>query len=201
MCSHGSKSMRLEFDKSAHAYTVNGQAVPSVTQVLAPLEILDGIPQAVLERARVRGQHIHEAMALLVRDDLDWSSLDPDLMPYIEGGKRFLEESGAVVIASEMRVACPLIRCAGTLDLLAHWRDADSLIDFKATATVPATVGPQTAAYERLYQAMHSCRPKKRYCVQLKPGDYKVHPLTDPADWIVFQSCLNIYHWRSKNAA
>jgi hypothetical protein len=193
--------MHLLFDKSTHTYELNGRAVPSVTQVLEPLEMFDGIPSHVLEAARERGQFVHEAMALLVRDALDWSSLDVSLVPYIEGGKRFLEESGAVVIASEMRVACPKIRCAGTFDLLAYLRDAECLIEFKATAALPRTVGPQTAAYERLYAAMHAGKPRKRYCVQLKPGDYRVHPLTDPADWSVFQSCLNIHYWRNKNAA
>jgi hypothetical protein len=193
--------MQLAFDKSTHTYALNGRAVPSVTQVLEPLEMFDGIPLHALEAARERGQFVHEAMALLVRDALDWSSLDVEIVPYIEGGKRFIEESGAIVIASEMRVACSKIRCAGTLDLLAYLRDAECLIEFKATAALPRTVGPQTAAYDRLYQAMHGGRPRKRYCVQLKPADYKVYPLTDPADWSVFQSCLNIHHWRNKNAA
>lgn len=193
--------MQLAFDKSTHTYTLNGRAVPSVTQVLEPLEMFDGIPVHVLEAARERGQFVHEAMALLVRGALDWASLDVSLVPYIEGGKRFLDESGAVVIASEQRVACPRIRCAGTFDLLAHMRDAECLIEFKATAALPRTVGPQTAAYERLYQAMHGPSHRRRYCVQLKPGDYKVHPLTDPADWSVFQSCLNIHYWRNKNVA
>lgn len=193
--------MQLAFDKPSHTYTLNGRAVPSVTQVLQPLELFEGIPFHVLEAARERGQFVHEAMALLVRGALDWASLDVSLVPYIEGGKRFLDESGAVVIASEMSVACPRIRCAGTFDLLAHMRDSECLIEFKATAALPRTVGPQTAAYERLYQATHGPGYRRRYCVQLKPGDYKVHPLTDPADWSVFQSCLNIHYWRNKNVA
>lgn len=194
--------MRLEFDNSAHAYTINGNRVPSVTQVLQSLEMLDGIPHSVLERARIRGQHVHKAMALLVRGVLDWHSLDAELVPYIEGGKRFLDESGITVIASELPVGCARNRCAGTLDLLGEWRDSAALIDFKATATVPPTVGPQTAAYDRLYHGMFGGgRLRKRYCVQLMPNDYRVHPLTDPADWSVFQSALNIWHWRNKHAA
>lgn len=193
--------MQLAFDKPSHTYTLNGRPVPSVTQVLEPLEMFDGIPAHVLEAARERGQLVHEAMALLVRDALDWSSLDLDIVPYLEGGKRFLEESGVIVIGSEMRLACGKVRCAGTLDLFAMWRDCESVIEFKATAALPRSVGPQTAAYDRLYQSMHGGRPRKRYCVQLKPGDYRVFPLTDPADWSVFQSCLNIHYWRNKNAA
>lgn len=193
--------MQLEFDKDQHRYTLNGNWVPSVTQVMEPLDLLDGIPFWNLEHARIRGQHVHEAMALLVRDELDWSSLDPELVPYIEGGKRFLDESGITVIASELRVACPRLRCAGTLDLMGHWRNSEAMIDFKATATMPPSVGPQCAAYDKLYTAMYGGRKRRRYCIQLKAGDYKVHPLTDPADWPIFQSCLNIAHWRNRYAA
>lgn len=193
--------MRIEFDKDQHAYRVNGRAVPSVTQVLVPLDLLEGIPLATLEHARIRGQHVHEAMALLVRDALDWDSLDPQLRPYIEGGRRFLEESGITVIASEYRVACARLRCAGTLDLLGHWRKSEALIDFKATATLPPSVGPQTSAYDRLYTATYGGRSRRRYCVLLKPNDYKVYPLTDPADWSIFQSCLNLIHWKQRHAA
>lgn len=193
-------SIDLQFDAASHIYRLNGRRLPSVTQVLQPLEMLDGIPADVLEHARIRGQRVHEAMALLVRDDLDWSSLDPELVPYIEGGKRFLDESGLTVIASELRVGCARIRCAGTLDLLAHWRNSEAVIDFKATAAIPPTVGPQCAAYDRLYQSMYGGKPRKRYCVQLKPNDYRVHPLTDPADWSIFQSCLNLILWREQHA-
>lgn len=193
--------MRVDFDPATHAYTLGGKRLPSVTQVLQPLEMLDGIPFHILDAARERGQFVHEAMALLVRDELDWATLDASLVPYIEGGKRFLDESGITVIASEMRMACARLRCAGTLDLFGYWRDAETIIDFKATATVPRTVGPQTAAYDRLYQANFAGRSRKRYCVQLKAGDYKVHPLTDPADWSIFQSALNIHHWRNQHAA
>lgn len=191
------KPVQIEFDKSLHVYTLNGSLVPSVTQVLQPLDMLDGIPFHILERARIRGQHVHEAMALLVRDQLDWASLDAELVPYIEGGKRFLDESGVVAVASEQPVACPRLRCAGTPDLLAYWRDAEGLFEFKATAAIPKTVGPQTAAYDRLAGG----KARKRYCVHLKPGDYRIVPLTDPADWSIFQSALNIWHWRNRNAA
>lgn len=193
--------MQLAFDKDQHAYTVNGRSVPSVTQVLQPLELLDGIPADVLEHARIRGQHVHEAMALLVRESLDWDSLDPELRPYIEGGKRFLDESGITVVASEYRVACAKLRLAGTLDLVGVLRNSEALLDFKATATLPKTVGPQTSAYERLYRSMLGGITRRRYCVLLKPGDYKLHQLTDPADWSIFQSALNIHHWRNRNAA
>jgi hypothetical protein len=144
----------LVFDQASHTYTLDGVKLPSVTEVLRPLENFDGVPRDALEHARLRGQHVHEAMALLVREDLDWLSLDPELVPYLEGGKRFLEESGITVIASEFRVACKRLRVAGTLDLLGVLRNSECVLDFKAAAAVPLTVGPQCAAYEHLYRSM-----------------------------------------------
>lgn len=193
--------MALTFERETHTYRLDGTVVPSVTQVLEQIQMLDGIPPDVLERARIRGQHVHEAMALLVRDDLDWESLDPELVPYLEGGKRFLEESGIVVIASELQVYCPITRCAGTLDLFGEWRNSEVIVDFKATSDVPAPVGPQTAGYDFLYDATFtkSRRRRKRYCVQLTPRGYKVEPLNDPADYPMFISCLNLWHWRNKH--
>jgi hypothetical protein len=193
--------VRLEFDQASHTYTLAGKRVPSVTEVLQTLEDFEGIPRDALEHARQRGQHVHEAMALLVRDDLDWNSLDPELVPYLIGGKRFLDESGITVIASEMRVACKRLRVAGTLDLFGVLRSSECVIDFKACAAMPATVGPQCAGYEQLYRSMFGGRQRKRFCVLLKPNDYKLFPLTDPGDYSTFVSALNIHNWRQKHAA
>jgi hypothetical protein len=139
-------------------------------------------------------------MALLVRNELDWESLDPELVPFIFGGKRFLDESGVTVIASETRVYCSRLRVAGTLDLAAHWRKSECIFDWKATAIVPRTVGPQTAAYENLYRSMYGGRTRRRYVVQLRANDYRVLPLSDPSDWNIFHSALNLHHWKHKHA-
>lgn len=193
--------MRIEFDAGEHAYWIDGKRVPSVTQVLGPLSDFSGIDAGTLEHARVRGQLVHDAMALLVRDALDWSSLDPSILPYIEGGRRFLEESGITVVASELRVASARLRVAGTLDLLAVWRGFDSIIEYKATAAFPPVAGPQTAAYEQLHSEMFGKRARKRFCVLLQPGDYRIFPLVDKGDSHVFVSALNCHHWRQRHAA
>lgn len=192
---------RLEFDKESHTYRYAGIPLPSVTQVLDPLLELEGIPKHLLEAARLFGTHVHEACHLLVRGELDWSSLDPALVPYIVGAKRFLEESGMVVIASELRVTgiAGGVHCAGTLDIVGVLRNHECVIDWKSTATIPKTVGLQTAAYERFYRMQRGGPQRKRYCVQLREGDYRLHVLNDPADWNYFLSALNIHHWRHKH--
>jgi hypothetical protein len=196
----------LQFDKVSHTYRVDGRLVPSVTQVLDPLLELDGVPRDVLEAARIFGQHVHEACHLLVRGELDWSRLSPALVPYIEGARNFLRECGIVVIASELALSgCDAgVASAGTLDFagILPREDIESIFDWKSTSAVPRTVGPQTAAYERFYRAKRGGRQRKRFCVQLRDDrTYRLIPLTDPADWNIFLSALNLHHWRHKNVA
>lgn len=192
--------MRLEFDKEAHTYTLGGVRVPSVTQVLAPLNDYSMVPPDVLERARVFGQHVHEACDLFNRDELDWSSLDVALVPYVEAWKKFIDDSGAVVIASECRVYHKTLGYAGSPDVVLAWGKRIALPDIKATAIVPPTVGPQTAAYAKAYQSMHGGREPARYCIHLREdGTYRSHPRTDPADWSLFVSALNCHKFREKH--
>lgn len=194
----------LDFDAAAHAYTLNGRRVPSVTQVLDPLNVLDGIPWDVLEAARVFGNHVHEACHLVNLDALDWTSLDPVLESYVRGYLKFLADSGFVVIASEERVASVKMQYAGTLDLrgvIPGRRSRRVIADIKSTAALPRTVGPQTAAYDAAHCEATGDKPHERYCLHLKPDGYTWAPLKDGPrvqDLTVFVSALNIHRFRSE---
>jgi len=189
----------LVFSAARHEYRLDGRVLPSVTQILAPLEDFGSVPAEVLARAAEFGTHVHQAINLMLRCVLDWNSLDLALVPYVAGAQRFVEESGLHVIASEMRVYHKGLHFAGTLDLLADWKGSRCLFDWK-TGAIPRSTGPQLAGYA-LALATAAPPVKRRYCVQLIPNDYRVTALTDPADRGIFQSCLNVYHWKTKHAA
>lgn len=191
--------MLLEFNKDLHMYTVNGVQVPSVTQILEPLNDFSQIRPEVLEAARQFGQHVHEACDLYDRGDLDWAALDPSLVPYVEAWKLFLDDSGAIVVSSETQVYHAKLAYAGSPDKVLAWGNRVVIPDLKATAVVPKTVGAQTAAYAEAYHAMHGGKRPERYCIHLQAGKYTSHARKDPADWSLFVSALNC--WRFKNAA
>lgn len=199
--------MKLSFDATTHTYRVGGVIFPSVTEVLGPAEtfagMFDRIPANALELARNRGSYVHEAMALLARDSLDWTSLDEEWAPYVRTGARFLAESGLTITGSEVPVYSERLRVAGTIDLLGLWRSRESLLDFKASAAVPPTVGPQTAGYSLLYRDLYGGDRKRvnRYCVHLSPTEYRVIPLEDTRDEAIFLSSLNLFHWRGRHVA
>lgn len=190
----------LAFDEAAHVYRRYGQPVPSVTQVLQLIDSFEGVPMDVLEAAREFGQHVHRAVELDSKGELDEDSLDPALAEYVAGWRKFISDRNATVLASEVRVASNRLSFAGTLDSLVEIAGRTWLVDVKSGAVPTRTVGPQTAAYEH---ALRECWPisfprtLSRACVRLLPNDYRFVHLGDSRDWNVFLSALNIHNWRN----
>lgn len=192
--------MSFTFDVEKHEYRLQGKVLPSVTQVLAIVNDFDRIPRAILEHARERGECLHRAVNLYNRDDLEFESLDNDTSADVYAWARFLRESGAVVIASESPVYHEQFGYAGTPDVVLDWNGRVVIPDLKSTYSVPRTVGSQTAAYAEAYRHMHGGRRPERYCIHIKDGNYTAHKRNDPADWALFQSCLNVHKFMEKAA-
>lgn len=186
----------IEFEPEGHIYRLDGREVPSVTQILEPYTGLEFIDKELLRRAAEFGTHVHDACHLFNMDELDRDSLDPVLMPYVNAWERFLDESGAVVVLSEHRVASRKYGYAGTLDAIVHWGKSLRLIDLKTGTAVPKTVGPQTFAYSQAHSETSGERVYLRHCIHLKgDGTYSNHKLPDPRDWSIFQSALVLHNW------
>ena len=184
----------LEFDAGAHQYRLDGIKVPSVTQVLEPYYGLEFVDWEKLKAAQEFGTHVHEACHLLNIGQLDRDSISGAVKAYVHGWERFLDESGLVVIESEARVAHRKMGYAGTLDVIGQFPDKPRqvMIDIKTGATMPKTVGPQTAAY-------NEARGKRipRFCCLLEPHAYNLVPLTDVRDFDIFKAALTLYRWRT----
>lgn len=187
----------LTFEPEGHVYRFGGRVVPSVTQVLEPLQMLQGVPWALLESAREFGTHVHLACHLWNKGELDQDALDPALAPYLAGWISFLKETGFVIYHSEHRVYHRTLRYAGTADAFGTWNESAWVIDIKS-GIVPGTVGAQLAAYS---QASNYPRAK-RLCVQLSAdGLYRLHPQKDPSDFALFTSALNVWKYLNKRSS
>lgn len=187
----------LTFEEETHTYRAGGRKIPSVTTVLYHMlykEELECIPRDALEAARDFGVHVHLACDLFNAGQLDEESLSPALVPYLEGYKKFLAESGAKVIASEKRLFNPTYGYAGTVDIECDWRNKIWSIDLKS-GYVPWTVGLQTAAYAEASDT----RPKRRGCLRLLPNDYKFIECKDPADFQRFNAALVTFKFKNSH--
>lgn len=189
----------LTFDPDAHVYCLGGRIVPSVTQVLSLLQDWGGVSPEVLAAKAEIGVAVHDLVDLFNRGELRIGEGDERTRPYLADWVRFCDEIGAECIASEIQMADPVLGYAGTADSVMRIKGRVCLVDVK-TGQVPRTVGPQTAAYARLWDRTNpDSKIRRRLCVQLTGSGYRLTECKDPADWSIFQSCLNI--WRFKNVA
>lgn len=193
----------LVFDSARHEYRLGGRVLPSVTSILAPLQDFGSVPAEVLERAAEFGSHVHQAVHLFNEGTLDEDALDPALVPYLHDWKKFICDLNVEVTQSELRMTHSKLGFAGTVDSVAIVGGKLTVIDVK-TGQVPRSVGPQLAAYAELLKVTFpkmKTPVRRRLAVQLTGEGYRLHQCTDPSDWSVFQSCLNVHHWKYRNAA
>lgn len=183
-------NLHIEFDPDLHAYHVNGERWPSVTQVLDLAGEYAMIPRDVLARAAEFGTNVHTGCHLLDMGTLDWNTVDPALVGHLRSYERFLAESGAVVLASEVRLAHPTLKYAGTLDKLMLIDGVGSLVDIKSGSVVPRTVGMQTAAYA---EACEGVKVRRRYALHLRADGYRLIPQKGIGDMTMFLSFLNVW--------
>jgi hypothetical protein len=185
------------FNEAEHSYTLDGKRLPSVTQILDRYNDFSMVREEVMATARERGSLVHLVTQLYDEDDLDESSVDPLLVPYLEGWKRFRRECEFTPRQIEYRGAHPLYGYAGTLDRLGTMSRHDWLLDIKG-GLVPATAGLQTAAYVKLLPANFTDHIR-RATVQLKgDGTYALLEWKNPDDWAVFLSMLNVFKWLAR---
>jgi hypothetical protein len=185
--------VNLTFDPQTHRYTLNGQPVPSVTgmiKLVMPREYRD-------EFARDRGTAVHMATDLEDRGQLDESSLDERIIPYVNAWRKFKAEAKAKVIHTEMAVGHPLYRYAGTLDNIVEIGGDMVLVDKKTGDIVPE-VQIQLALYELAYYATvpKARKIQRRLAIQLKEdGSYRCHWFDSKHDKQLALSWLTVAQW------
>jgi len=194
---------RIQFDPAEHKYTVDGEVLPSVTEILSSVGIPDfsKVPKETLDAALVFGKCAHIMTELYDRDDLDIDGLDPELRPLLDQwieAKKILEIPS---IADGLHVEEPVCtkEYAGTPDRFWFRNNALFIPDVKTG--IDSEVAPfQTFAYAG---AIQYCYPNvanriRRYSVHLIRGakTCKIVEHKDAMDMIIFRSALNIYNYR-----
>jgi hypothetical protein len=187
----------IAFDEATHSYWIDGKKATSVTESLKLAGLIDGI-QFASEEALWRGKAVHAAIHFYHKGTLNWDSLDERLVPFVRGYLKFIEDTGFVPEEWEKRVSIPHLILCGTLDVIGVLPDGSrALIDFKTglQANMGEWVGLQLALYD---MAMGLVTPaRKRYGLKLMgENNYRLFPFTDPMDYTVALSAVNIANWR-----
>lgn len=184
--------MTATFDPQTHQYAVNGRAVPSVTQVLDEAGLVD--KTWYTDQARTRGDYVAQATALHDLNELNESSLDDALRPYLLAWSKFLLDSQFEPELIEHRMFDRFGRYAGTLDRYGLLRgDSPALIDIK-TGGEARWHGLQLAGYQELL----ADKPVvKRLAVYLgNDGRYSCREYSEFNDFVVFRAALAVVTWK-----
>jgi hypothetical protein len=209
----------IEFDESAHRYTVDGAAVPNVTSILQPISAYRNFNAEKMETARQKGKAIHKTIELYTKGTLDLGELPDWLKPALYEWRRFVDVSQFEPIESELKVYNSLYRYAGTLDLYGsiaikglygnfggQLRDSKRIgvyIDVKRSLLGGATIGYQLAAYaeaHRMGMTKIPISPFKRFALVIREDNkFKLQEYTDPKDYLNFLTCLNWQRLKEKH--
>jgi len=123
----------VTFDEAAHAYTVNGEPVPSVTQVITSVigSGFEGIHDPAYYKQRGRAVH---ACGAFMAQGVEFEC-DPAIEGHVTGLRAFWRDVAPAVILYERAVGSRLYRFAGTPDLLAkaNFSRFPMLFDYKSS--------------------------------------------------------------------
>lgn len=192
----------LIFDANTHTYSLEGEILPSVTQltdIYSTLSVRDDAPmELTMETAAERGTVLHAYLEHRIwggsRDDFE---LPSSYATYADGVDLFLAEHSLVPYLTEEPMWGELdgIRFAGTPDFVGNFDGDLSILDWKFVSQVQKTkVGAQLSGYLSLC-FNSDWFPEKLFCVQfLQDGTYRLYPAGTAAD--SFSLCLSV--WREK---
>lgn len=195
------------FDATEHAYYGDdGERVPGTTSLLeaAGLVCYQHIPPAILKHKAEIGTAAHAAAHYFDEGDLDVTTVDPEVHPYIlrEGGwTTFRRETTFTPRLLEFRMIATIEgrKVGGTLDRTGKLEGFDSLIEIKCTAGHEVSWGPQTAMYEMILRTLESpkirndarCAFYRRVAVWLRPtGRYRLIRLDEVQDYQIAKLAL-----------
>jgi len=206
-----------------HEYCWNGVRVPSVTEILDDVGIVDysSIPFGVREMALQRGSDVHAATHFDDENDLEFDEelwlanpigyereyqrtgrgVAPTRAGYVAAWRKFRRETGFVPELIEHQGYNEAYGFAGTLDRMGTYQvkgdaQADILIDIKC-GDAPQWTRLQLAAYASFFQ---SPRRFTRIAVELhKDNTYRLFRWEGKdwlADFAAFTSCLSVYRMK-----
>ena len=171
------------FDATSHTYTINGRLVPSVTQVLG--DLLPGWQAS--EWHMQRGTAVHACAAMIAQGKA--FDHDPAIAGQVAAIRKFFSEVKPQVLEVEKRLFAEGYGYAGTCDMVAVFKKAAVVVDWKATVTAAAQY--QVAAYALAMNLDYGCAVEIR-----EDGTYHMTPIWElrryKQKWLALLSAYNI---------
>ena len=144
--------VELTYDDKKHWYFIDGVHVPSVTQIISPLNDFSAIPAEVLQAKCDWGIKIDKMCELYLHDDLDYNLYTEAHLRVLEQFKSFLGKEGSFIdlgtVLTQYRGCNERLKFAGTADIIAPDK---AIIDIKTRKLNPLTDPLQLIGYNAIY--------------------------------------------------
>ena len=167
----------LLFFDQGHKYTLDGEELPSVSELCRFLsrEIYGDLAQWRLDNAAERGAAVHKACEVL--DKYGQVDVQDGILPYLQAYLKFRREHAVDWQKVEYATHHPSRRYAGTIDRYGLVDGVPALVDIKTSYTIHK---PLCAAQLNLYRMMLEAEGRpvgQLYILHLKKdGGYKLQP-------------------------
>jgi len=170
----------IDFDEAKHIYTIDGRAVPSVTDICSPItaDHYGSINSAVLEMASRRGTAVHEATELIDLGSMpdDGPEIDGYINAYLDFLLDYQPKWEYIEWVGHYKGEYDGLEFCGTVDRAGHVGDEFWVLDIKTTASPTKenyiATCCQTMAYAMILEAARSCDRKILYLK--KDGSYRL---------------------------
>lgn len=183
----------LVFDEAEHKYSLGGEELIAVSDILKEAGIVE--TRFFTKEGSDNGKRRHKICELYSLGTLDWGSVEPVDLPYLDGCIKFLEERRVEVQYTEKMSYHRKYRYAGTADLLCAIDGAPWVIDYK-TGKPARWHNLQLILYGLMFTA-EGQKPNLG-CVYLNDkGTYKFKEY-DYADEVYALSALNVAKWKRR---
>lgn len=190
----------LTFNEERHEYRLDGEVIPSVTQVLGKLHDFGMVPADVLEAACQRGTIVHKLCEFHDQRDLDPESIG-DYWRYLDAWIAFCADYKAEWTHIEHKGHSARYGFAGTMDRFGRVKGIPHVVDIKTSAQPHRVWGMQTAAYRQILveQQVPNAVLARRATVQLRPdGKYTFLPWDDADDWTAYLALIHLTNWSNR---
>lgn len=200
----------LVFYPDDHRYELNGNAIPSVTQVIHDVGMMPGIEWASQE-SRERGTAVHDVIRFLEEGGVEPESVDERIEGYVAAYEAFKTDWEWECLAHEVPFASPIWNYGGKFDQIGTEPSGKTwLIDFKTGPSSPWHAIQVCGGYLPLI--VEAVQRNDLPLDQL-PSDCRTIHLRADGTWkpdllidisyndarTAFRSALNLWNWRTRH--
>ena len=183
---------QVEFTHEGHKYTVDGRVIPSVSQILEDVGLVD--TRWFKPEHATRGIIVHELLELIDKGLMDPRDVEEDFKGYVGAYLLFKEECNVKINEIEKIVVNKDFQYAGRIDRLCQINHVSSILDIK-TGVKCRWHPVQLFAYH--YALPLNSIGSATFAVHLKDnGKYKLEKYWSSHYTQVWMAALTIYQYK-----